>query len=197
MSTPVILMPAAGGAQRFGGLKQLADLDGQPMCRHVARRLLALGPPVIAVTGAHAEQVTQVLAGLGLETVHNPDWQAGLGSSIATGVRHILARHAGTSAVMICLADQPLIAVSHYRRLLTRHAEAPDRLLATRQADASGPPVLFPADCLAELAAWQGERGARLLLQREVERVERFSAECPLDVDTPEELARARARLRG
>lgn len=193
---PVILLLAAGEGRRFGGIKQLADLGGEPMCRHVASRLLTLGCPLLVVTGAHAGAVEPALRGLALETVRNESWQQGLGSSIARGARHVLQHHGSATGVLVCLADQPLIDAGHCRRLLARHREVPDHLLATLHDGVTGPPVLFPADCLAELASWRGDRGARALLEREAARLERFAVAEHPDVDTPDDLMQVHARWR-
>ena len=48
---PIVLL-AAGAGERYGGIKQLAQLDGEPMLRRVTRNLLSVGGPVIVVTGA-------------------------------------------------------------------------------------------------------------------------------------------------
>ncbi len=191
---PAIVLLAAGAGRRFGDVKQVQDIGGEPMCRRAARRLLAFGHPLVTVTGAHADAVAAALEGLSLEIAHNADWSQGLGSSIARGVRQVRASHAGVSGILVCLADQPLIEDGHYRRMLERHRQAPDRLLCTRHDAVTGPPVLFPADCLAELAHWKG-RGAHALLEREAGRVEALEVPDYLDVDTPEDLALARARL--
>lgn len=194
---PVVVLLAAGEGRRFGGLKQLADLSGEPMCRRVATQLLSLECPLVVVTGADADAVEQALEGLMLETVRHEDWQRGLGSSIARGARHVRERHGASRSILVCLADQPLIDIGHYRRMLDRHRQDPDRVLATRHDAVTGPPALFPADCLSDLARWQDARGARALLEREAARLETFRVPEHLDVDTPEDLARVRARWTG
>ncbi|WP_329743323.1 nucleotidyltransferase family protein [Dyella sp. A6] len=193
--TPAIVLLAAGEGRRFGGAKQLADFDGEPMVRRVARDLLALDCPLVAVIGARAERVAPVLQDLPLVIIRNDNWQNGLGSSIACGVRHVGQAHAHASGVLLCLADQPMVGGDHLRRMLARHRDVPDCLLVTCHEDVSGPPVLFPRDCMPELADLDGPVGARTLIQREAARVERFHlAEHP-DVDTPADLDRLRALL--
>jgi len=192
---PVIVLLAAGEGRRFGGIKQLADVSGEPMCRRVARQLLTLSCPLLVVTGAHADAVVAALDGLALQTLRHEAWAEGLGSSIARGARHVLQQHGPSTSVLLCLADQPLIASAHYRRMLARHLRAPDRLLGTAHGDVTGPPTLFPADCLAELAAWSDRRGARALLEREHARLERLEVAGYLDVDTQDDLDRVRAQL--
>ena len=78
LSSPVILLLAAGEGRRYGGIKQLADIQGEPMVRRAARAALGHGVPVVVVLGAHAEQVgpcsTTCLYGLPASTVGCKVW---------------------------------------------------------------------------------------------------------------------------
>ena len=191
-ASPVVVLLAAGEGSRFGGVKQLADIASEPMVRRVARIALETGLPVITVTGAHAALVETVLDDLAVNIVHCEDWQLGMGNSLATGIRELAHRFPHASSVLICLADQPLLDAAFIRAMLQRHAEAPDRLLATEQNGILGPPALFPRDCFATLMAQSGSRGARALLEQEAERVDAFAAPNAFDVDTPDDLRRVR-----
>lgn len=191
---PVVLL-AAGAGKRFGGIKQLALIDGEPMLRRVARRLLEIGAPLVVVTGAYAQRVEPVLAGLPVRIERHAGWADGMGGSLAAGFRRAIAEFADASGGLLCLADQPLPDLVVLRRMQARHAAAPDSILATAQAGGVGPPVLFPRDCFEALTNWSGERGARSLLEREARRVERFVASGLVDVDTPDDLQRVRESL--
>jgi molybdenum cofactor cytidylyltransferase len=194
-SSPVILLLAAGEGSRYGGIKQLADIDGEPMVRRVARTALETALPVIVVTGAHAENVERVIGDLSLHITRCDDWQLGMGQSLATGVRFLVTQFPDASAVLICLADQPLLSAASLQPLLQRHAQAPERLLATERHGICGPPVLFPSDCFAQLMAQSGSRGARTLLENQATRVDAFASGETMDVDTPEDLERVRQWL--
>jgi molybdenum cofactor cytidylyltransferase len=191
-SSPIIVLLAAGESRRFGGIKQLVEIDGQPMLRRVARTVLDQGVPVIAVTGAHAERVEAVLDDLPLQIIRHAGWQDGMGSSLAAGIRCVEAWFPQASAVLLCLADQPLLGAPLFETMLQRHREAPDRLLVTEQHGISGPPVLFPRDCFAALTVLSGSRGAYALIEREAARVERFTSTDGGDVNTPQDLQRIR-----
>jgi CTP:molybdopterin cytidylyltransferase MocA len=170
----------------------LADIHGEPMVRRAARAALEHGVPVVVVTGAHAEQVEAVLEELPLRITRFDGWHEGMGSSLAAGVRYLHANYPQVSAALLCLADQPLLGTALLRQMLQRHAEAPQRLLVTEQNGVSGPPVLFPRDCLAALMTCKGPRGARALIEQEATRVERFVSPASIDVDTLEDLQRVR-----
>jgi molybdenum cofactor cytidylyltransferase len=194
-TSPVVLLLAAGEGRRFGGAKQLAELAGEPMVRRVARRLLELDLAVIVVTGANAEDVEVVLDDLPLSVIRHEDWALGMGGSLAAGMREMVRIYPQASSVLICLADQPLLAPSSLRAMLERHAAAPDRILATELGGASGPPVLFPRDCFDALTVLAGPHGARNLIELNASRVDLFVANDPIDIDTPEDLQKARDRL--
>lgn len=191
---PVVLL-AAGAGERYGGIKQLALIDGEPMLRRVARRLLEVGVPVIVVIGANAAQVEAALDELPVRIERHPGWAEGMGSSLAAGARRVIADFPDATGVLLCLADQPLLDIELLRRVLARHGTAAGSILATTQRGVDGPPVLFPCDCFGTLASWSGAHGARALLEREAHRVERFAATNLIDVDTPEDLKRVHELL--
>lgn len=191
-----IVLLAAGEGRRFGGIKQLARLHGEPLVHRAARLLLATGAPVIVVTGAHADAVGAALDGLAVCRVRNVNWHAGMGTSLATGFRYLLEHFETATGALLCLADQPLPDAELPIRMLQRHAQAPDRLLAVAHGSVAGPPVLFPRNCFVELSEWSGPAGAQALLHREARRLETFAVELLPDVDTPEDLDQADRQLR-
>ena len=193
--SPVILLLAAGEGSRFGGAKQLAQVAGEPMVRRTARVLLEADVPVLVVTGAYADDVEAVLDDLPLSTIRCEDWQRGMGHSLASGVHALNRMFPQATAVLVCLADQPLQSSAALRDMLQRHQAVPQRILATEHDGAQGPPVLFPRDCFGALAALSGVHGARALLKQEAARVEVFTASAWMDVDTPEDLQQVRAML--
>jgi molybdenum cofactor cytidylyltransferase len=194
-TSPVIVLLAAGEGSRFGGAKQLADIAGEPMVRRVARTLLESDAPVIAVTGAFADDVEIVLDDLPLSLIRCEDWQLGMGHSLAAGVREVARSFAQASAVMICLADQPLLKKSSIQATLQQHRATPWRILVTDYDGIQGPPVLFPHDCFAELMMLSGIHGARSLLEQHAERVDVIRGAACVDVDTLDDLKEVLAQL--
>lgn len=191
---PIVLL-AAGAGNRYGGIKQLARIDGEPMLRRVARGLLDIGTPVIVVIGAHAQEVETALTGLPVRIERHAGWVDGMGSSLAAGIRRAISDFSDATGALLCLADQPLLDVATLQRMLTRHTAAAGSILVTTQHGVDSPPVLFPRDYFDTLANWSGTRGARALLEQEAHRVERFAVSELIDVDTPEDLQRVREWL--
>lgn len=190
-----VVLLAAGEGRRFGGIKQLAPIRGEPMIHRVARCVLELGVPVVLVTGAHAPQVEAAIADLRLHTVHNDAWSSGMGGSVALGVARLLEIDPSLARLLLCLGDQPLVEPIHLRALLARQQADPGRIIATAHADTCGPPAVFPRDCFASLLACSGSRGAQALLRQQHARVEVVRGVDGIDVDTADDLAALERRL--
>jgi molybdenum cofactor cytidylyltransferase len=186
---------AAGRSTRMGGPnKLLAELAGKPLVRTVTEQALASGASgVIVVTGHQAGEVEKALAGLKVKFVRNPDFAAGLASSVRTGIAAVPANADGA---VVCLGDMPLIDARLIDRLI--EAFAPDRgeLIAVPVSDGRrGNPVLWSRRFFTELMALDGDIGARHLIARHAEAVAEVPVEghgAFLDIDTPEALAAAR-----
>ena len=186
---------AAGRSTRMGGPnKLLADLGGKPLVRIVAEQAVASkASGVIVVTGHQADLVEKALAGLNVTFVRNPDFAAGLASSVKAG---ITAVPADADGAVVCLGDMPLIDTKLIDRLI--EAFAPDRgsLIALPVSEGRrGNPVLWSRRFFGELMTLDGDVGARHLIMKHGEAV----AEVPvdgqaafLDIDTPQALAEAR-----
>ena len=184
---------AAGTAKRFGSLKQLQILDGLSLVRRTAQTALASATPVSVVVGAEGDRVRAELAGLPLNVIHNPQWQRGMGHSLAHGIRALEQQHPEIEAVLILLADQPLIRVQDLQAVLGEHRAHPEAIVAADHGDEIlGPPCLFTARYFEALKALDGDRGARALIQRHLEVVRLVDMpQASMDIDTPEDLARA------
>lgn len=193
----VALVLAAGRSRRAGAAnKLLAPIAGKPVLRHVVDALAASRvESILAVTGHDAVATGRALAGSGAATVHNPGWQAGLASSLRTG---LAALAAGTEAVLVCLGDMPAVKPASI-----------DRILAARRAGAivvptcrgrRGNPVLWPRRLFPAMMRLAGDCGAwRLIAGKSgaVAWVETGDDGVLMDVDTPAALARARAVMTG
>jgi molybdenum cofactor cytidylyltransferase len=190
---------AAGRSTRMGGPnKLLADLGGKPMLRTVTERVLASKvSSVTVVTGHQAAEVENALAGLKVKFVRNPDFFAGLASSVKAGIAAVPANADG---VVVCLGDMPRIDARLVDRLI--EAFAPDRghLIAVPVSDSRrGNPVLWSRRFFGELMKLDGDIGARNLIAAHAEAVVEVPVEgrgAFLDVDTPEALALARQTSR-
>lgn len=180
-----IVVLAAGLSRRFGASKLLEHWRDTPLVRHAVRAAQEVAPgKVFLVTGPRADDVAAAAAAD--VTVNNDDYAAGIGSSLACGVR--TARE-GADAVIIQLGDQPLITAAHLRRLVARWSGDADEIVATRSSASLCPPVLFGGAAFAALCRLQGDAGARSVMQdpRFTVREVPF-ADADVDIDTPNDL---------
>jgi len=181
---------AAGASTRLGHPKQLLLHDGEPLVRRAARAALEGGAePVVVVLGAHAELVRRALDGLPVSAVVNDAWETGMASSIRVGTQAAL--DAGCDAVLVTLADQPLVDAAALRRLV---AAFPGRhgVVASTYGDALGVPALFAREHAASLLLHlTGDAGAGGWLRARGHAVTRVAMdEARLDVDTASDVAR-------
>jgi len=182
---------AAGAASRFGTPKQALSIDGISMVRRAAITAIKAGlAPVVVVIGAHAELVTRSLDGLDIHLADNPHWSAGMGSSLAAGVRQVLEWVPSLQAIMVLLADQPAISTVDLAHMLQRRGLRPERILAAQYDGHLGPPCIFPDRYFNELARLDGPTGARSLLERYAGHVDTYDLPSgAFDIDTPDDHA--------
>jgi nicotine blue oxidoreductase len=183
------LLLAAGGGSRFGGPKALAVLNGRFLVeRGIA--LLAEGGcnPVHVVLGAAADEV-QARADLSrAAVVANPAWAEGLSTSLRAGLQSLPVV---VDAVVIALADQPLLSPLAVRRVQRAFVEGATVAMAT-YAGRPGHPVLLDRSTWAGVAAAAtGDEGARSFLRAHPDLVVHVPCDdlgSPVDVDRREDL---------
>jgi CTP:molybdopterin cytidylyltransferase MocA len=193
------ILLAAGAGSRLGRPKALVELGGQTLAeRGVAMLREGGADPVLVVTGA--APVSMATA----QIVYNPEWRSGMGSSLAAGLAG-LAELAGagsdayeTGAAVIALADQPLVGAGAVRRLIAAYRDGATVAVATYGGKARNPVLIAREHWSAVVESATGDIGARAFLRAHPDLV--TSVECgdtgaPDDIDTPEDLRRARAAI--
>jgi molybdenum cofactor cytidylyltransferase len=189
------ILLAAGLSSRFGKAKQLVEFDGTPLVsRAVAVLERAPVGEIVVVVGHRAAEVTRELEGTGARVVVNEHYERGLGSSLKTGVG---ALSRDSRAVVVCLADQPLVTEELIGRIVSRYRQTGADVVASVSEGLVTPPVLFSSRLYGEMAELSGDRGARFIIEKHpgFEKVD-VEPDLLLDVDTEEDLERAR-RIRG
>jgi CTP:molybdopterin cytidylyltransferase MocA len=186
------ILLAAGEGTRLGRPKAMIELGG---CSLVHRGIALLHDggtnPVIVVSGA-----TGPLEGEpGVISVHNPDWPAGMGSSLAVG---LTAVPAARSAAVLALADQPLVGPEAVRRLIAAHVAGASVAVACYDGRPRNPVLISREHWPEVIGLAVGDVGARPFLRAHrdlITEVECGDTGRPDDIDTPEDLARIEAEL--
>ena len=166
---------AAGEGRRFGGPKQLAELDGRPLLEHAVATMTAVCDRVAVVLGARAEEVRAGVRLPGAEVVVCADWARGTGASLRCGLD---ALGDGADAVVVVLGDQPFLTRGRIDAVLA------DGAPLARALDGGAPshPVVIRREATVSREALRAAHGPEL---------------GPLaDVDTPESLRRLASNLR-
>lgn len=177
-----------------GANKLLETLEGAPIVRRAARVLDdARIVDRIVVTARDAQQVDEALAGLDFRSVHNADAAEGISSSIRTGVRAVSR---SVSGVLVVPGDMPWLTRDDVTHVLDAFDPDSDRSICIPvHAGRRGNPVLWGVRHLDALADLAGDTGGRQLFGRlahEVREVPVPGDGVLRDVDTPEEMRRAR-----
>jgi len=146
---------AAGSASRMGHRpKCLLERDGQALIRRTAQCLLDAGiQELVVVLGHYAQEIAPALAGLAVTVVINPHPEQGIISSQRLGLESVSAN---CDAVVMCLADQPLIETQDITDLLQAFADRPsntDVVFPQVQGQPGNPVALSAAVRLAVLQA--------------------------------------------
>jgi molybdenum cofactor cytidylyltransferase len=179
------IVTAAGLSTRFGGPNKLLQPWGEKnVVGAVVRSLLDCGLVVIVVTGRDAEQVEDAVQPA--QSVFNPKFESGLGSSIACGVAN-----APEGGYLIALGDMPGIRPDVVRTLLESYGHADsDAIIAPvygDEPDRIGHPVLFGCSYRKDLLELTGDEGARSVIESADQKLVRISVPGSLpDFDAPE-----------
>jgi CTP:molybdopterin cytidylyltransferase MocA len=185
MSAGAIVL-AAGAGRRFGGVKQLAEVDGRPLLEHAALAVAGFSPRVV-VLGHAAEEIRAIVDLHGAEPALCADWETGQSASLRCG---IAALGPEIDAAVVVLADMPGITPAAVEAVVLAWDGMADAVRAT-YAGEPGHPVLLSRTLLDRAGELEGDVGFRPLLDgARVINVEAGHLADPVDIDTREELGR-------
>ncbi len=185
--TAVIL--AAGTSSRMGQAKLLMQWGKHTILGQTLENLAqnALHERLV-VTGHNAGAVGAVAAAHGARVIHNPDYENGeMLSSLKAAVQRLPANR---EAVLVVLADQPMVGPELIEPLLEAFWRHGSQLIAPTYRGQRGNPVLIGRDLFEELLNIPDGGAPRILLQRhpgQLRLVEVDSEAVLRDIDLPEQ----------
>ncbi|MCU0618873.1 MAG: nucleotidyltransferase family protein [Gemmatimonadaceae bacterium] len=180
---------AAGASTRMGRNKLLLPVDGVPLVRRTASRLLDAGvSPLMVVTGHAPEAVHGALDGLPVRWAHNAHFTGPTSGSLHAGLR---ALGGDVDAAVVMLADMPHVTTAMIAEVVAVLRADSHPLAVSRYGDVLAPPLGFARALWPELLAWSGEgcgkkvvvahQDAAAILDRPVAALQ--------DLDTPDDYA--------
>lgn len=188
MSMAAVVL-AAGSGSRFAasggaGPKQLATVRGVALVDHVLATVVSAGFDEVLLLSGSTDLADR--AGPDVVVLHNPEWAAGIASSLHVALAH--ARRVGHDAVVVGLADQPGVSVDAWRAVAAVPIDAP--IAVATYAGRRGNPVRLAAP-IWDLLPTGGDEGARALMRERPDLVREVPCTGePWDVDTVEDLNR-------
>jgi len=166
------IVPAAGLSSRMGQNKLLMPFGDKSLIEHAVDTLKASDvDEIVVVLGHEADQVRSRLERRRVNFVHNPDYREGLSTSVRTGMSAVAK---GADAIMIYLADQPLIQPDEISRLIQAFAAAKragKSIVVPFFENRRGNPVILDASYRAMVLDIVGDVGCRRIIRRYPEQV--------------------------
>lgn len=175
--------------------------EPKPLVRIGDRPLLALVlegvgasrvSDTVLVLGDSAERIRRELSTEGARVVENPAFREGMSSSLRAGVASL---RPGTEAFFVVLGDAPFVRPETYDAMIAARESSGARIVLPTYHGVRGNPVLIDRSLAGEADEITGDRGCRELRQRhpdETVEVPVDDAGVLIDLDTPEEVERAR-----
>jgi molybdenum cofactor cytidylyltransferase len=162
-----ILILAAGAAKRMGSIKQLLAWADTTLLGHAVNMAKSSkAKETIVVLGANANAIASRLGKGEVQVVINENWASGMGSSVACGIEYIMGSGKKYDAVLISLADQPLIDTPYLDLMIETASKVDQSIVATAYGKIPGVPALFGRQYFEILMALESEGGAKEVLNR-------------------------------
>jgi molybdenum cofactor cytidylyltransferase len=164
--TAVIL--AAGQGRRMGQTKQLLPWGQTTVLGQTLRNVQASAVHnCLLVSGHEALAIEAIAQAAGVTAVHNPNYAKGeMLLSLQTAVRQL---EPGCAAVLVMLADQPMVAPKTLDQILSAFWNGRGDLIAPTYAGRRGNPVLIGRRYFEELLALPAGGAPRDLIQKHQE----------------------------
>ena len=184
----IAIVPAAGRAERFGGGKLIADIDGEPLVNHTLKALLDGGVErVIVVVAPDATFPTvNLLNDPRVSLTINPDPSRGMFSSIRAGA---VAAIDG-DPILVLPADMPFVKSETVAAVLSAARDS-GTIVSPRFNGRHGHPVALPGRLRdAILTATPSTTLSTLIEAHAADRIEVEVADPGIrrDVDVPGDL---------
>lgn len=189
---------AAGEGRRLNGIVKAAiEMQGVPLIRRALFGLSGAGvDEVVVVLGYQAELLEPMVQDFPVTIVRNTNYASGQMSSVQLGLESLTGTF---DAVLICLADQPLLNTQDLSALIGAFKKRTSgSVVIPRVNGQRGNPVIFDWQVRNEILSGQKNLGCRNYIAKNPELVSIFETDNDhyvVDLDTPEDIEKLQKRL--
>ncbi len=158
-----ILILAAGESSRMGDkVKQILPWNNYNLLGNTVNQAKAsIANDTYVVLGAYEEIIKAEVHFDDNSIIQNTNWKNGLGSSIAAGMNYFESKGLTFEAVLILLADQPLIDTNYLNKMMGNWKGNPLKIITTQYESHSGVPAIFGKEYFSELQKLNKDFGAK------------------------------------
>ena len=188
----IFLFLAAGASRRMRGSdKLLKEIKGVPLLQLILGEALKLNFPVFVTVPAYDTERKLIVSKTNAVMIEVKDADLGMGQSIAAGLFET-TKSLNFQSLAICPSDLPGLSAGALRKLIDFFLKSPEMICRPVKLGKSkfGHPVIFPKKYFEELKMIKGDIGARNIISRNEESLNRFETADDsyfIDLDTPED----------
>jgi len=183
---------AAGESRRMGIQKLLLPFAGTTVIAHIVDQLLrTVIDKVIVVVGHEGNRIAAELSGQPVSIVTNPNYKAGMLSSVRCGLEALPQQ---CKAVMVVLGDQPAITSELIDEMVRSFTATDKGILTPVHGGKRGHPILFSASYRDEILTRYDDVGLRGLLHAHPDDIFELTVAISAvlsDMDYPDDYRRA------
>jgi len=179
------ILLAAGESKRMGEPKLLLPFGSSTILEQAVDNLLnSRVDEVIVVLGDRAQEMIKRIANRPVKVAINPVYHEGMGTSIVSGLSLIDNK---ALAVMLVLADQPLIDSETINKLIEAFFSHDKGIVIPAYKGRRGHPIIFSTKYKEELLGLKGDTGGRQIIREypdDILEVAVNSQSINIDIDT-------------
>lgn len=161
-----MLILAAGESKRMNGIKQLLPWKNTTLLGNAIEQGLNSNVNVVyVVLGANSEKIEETISKYPVQIIKNNNWKKGMGGSISSAFAYFKENKLDYKAVLITLADQPLIEATYYNLLILHFSTNKERIIASKTNNRPSVPAIFDGYYFEKLSQLNNDKGAKDLLR--------------------------------
>lgn len=160
-----MIILAAGESKRMNGIKQLLPWKNTTLLGNaIEHGISSKVNDVYVVLGANSVKIEESISNHTVQIIKNNNWKKGMGSSISCALEYLKKHKLNYKAVLITLADQPLIEAAYYNLLIHYFSTNKKRIITSNTNSKPSVPVIFDNYYFEKLSQLNQDKGAKDLL---------------------------------